>query len=551
MLLPDEYYTIGTYAGACVLEAPRPQDWEARYLSPYQWPYAPYLPAGWQLLQNLVSFGPFASQAPLLVAVYRLPDGRVQLQAAGRGQWIGIGAALENRTDVLNWQLSERPAALTLTSAGDDAFTVSYTDSNGIYDTLCSDQSWNPGPLSLMQRPHSFPVQRFRMTFWLLFLRESYPEYHVLYPSPEVIRKEPDLWYLLFHDFYLLGTDFRGGFLEQADFSQATLRGVLFDGARLAGAKFQGRGLEANRGQGYPPCSFTGANLRGAQLDNCRADGCPFSNADLTGARLAGASLRYADFRGAVLAGANLADTDLNGADLRGADLRGTNFSGADLRRVRIDETTQFGRAPENRTVFRGAIVPYSLLGKDWRYLDLSGTRFEGWPVQEGGAWDLEDLAAEGAVLRRLDLRGANLRGANLDRTVLQESNLAYANLSHASLEDAVLAGSNEADACSLAFATLTGADLSGADLSKANLSYTRLDGASLDRTMLVLTNLNGAYLTGADFSNVSGNALQGCSFEGACLVNSNFQGTRVGAYAGKATSFLGACLQGADFEDA
>ena len=55
-------------------------------------------------------------------------------------------------------------------------------------------------------------------------------------------------------------------------------------------------------------------------------------NADLSDADLRGADLCGANLRGADLSGANLSDADLCGADLRDADLRGADLCGADLR---------------------------------------------------------------------------------------------------------------------------------------------------------------------------------------------------------------------------
>ena len=62
--------------------------------------------------------------------------------------------------------------------------------------------------------------------------------------------------------------------------------------------------------------NLSGANLRGANLND----------ANLSSADLSGANLCDADLSGADLSGANLCDADLSGANLRGANLRGANL---------------------------------------------------------------------------------------------------------------------------------------------------------------------------------------------------------------------------------
>jgi hypothetical protein len=74
-----------------------------------------------------------------------------------------------------------------------------------------------------------------------------------------------------------------------------------------------------------------------------------------------------------------------------------------------------------------------------------------------------------GAVLNRLDLKGANLEGANLTGAQLNLSNLTGANLRKAVLRGAALGGASLAQA-DLREADLTGAALSGADFTDAQL---------------------------------------------------------------------------------
>ena len=72
--------------------------------------------------------------------------------------------------------------------------------------------------------------------------------------------------------------------------------------------------------------TFSGADLRGADL--YRAD---LRDADLSGADLYRADLRDADLSRANLSGADLSRANLSGADLSRADLSGANLSRANL----------------------------------------------------------------------------------------------------------------------------------------------------------------------------------------------------------------------------
>ncbi|WP_161629790.1 pentapeptide repeat-containing protein [Desulfogranum japonicum] len=85
------------------------------------------------------------------------------------------------------------------------------------------------------------------------------------------------------------------------------------------------------------------------------------------------------------------------------------------------------------------------------------------------------DLA--GAVLNRLDLRGANLEGANLAGARVQLADLSRANLKNANLQGARLGGTDFAEA------DLRGANLTGAVLEGAFLATALMDGNIVTRS--------------------------------------------------------------------
>jgi len=117
------------------------------------------------------------------------------------------------------------------------------------------------------------------------------------------------------------------------------------------------------------------------------------------------------------------------------------------------------------------------------------------------------------ADLRKANLRFANLRGAYLLGVDLRGASLRNANLSDANLNIADLRGAN------LFQASLSSANLFRASLSSANLLLATLSSADLRKT-----DLRGAYLQGANLSNVRGVTMeqleQAEDLEGATMPN-------------------------------
>lgn len=93
----------------------------------------------------------------------------------------------------------------------------------------------------------------------------------------------------------LIGADFSGKDLRDAEFTKANLRQSNFSHADLRGVSFFAANLEE--------ANLEGANLSGATLDSAR-----FNRANLTNALLEGAFASNARFAGAVITGADFTD---------------------------------------------------------------------------------------------------------------------------------------------------------------------------------------------------------------------------------------------------
>ena len=109
--------------------------------------------------------------------------------------------------------------------------------------------------------------------------------------------------------------------LDEVDFTHATLKGVDLEGASLYGANFTDANLSPNDPDSPHPAS---AKLTGAKLT-----GANFTRADLTDADLTGAKLIEAKFIGADLTGANFTRADLTGANFTRADLTDADLTDA------------------------------------------------------------------------------------------------------------------------------------------------------------------------------------------------------------------------------
>jgi hypothetical protein len=110
--------------------------------------------------------------------------------------------------------------------------------------------------------------------------------------------------------------------------------------------------LNSNGGQGVR------LNLARASLDFVSFSGRDLRNADLQGASLIQADLGHADLRNANLIATDLTGANLQGADLRGAELGSARLSGADL------SAANLGNA---------SLTCATMLGTNLRDADISG----------------------------------------------------------------------------------------------------------------------------------------------------------------------------------
>jgi uncharacterized protein YjbI with pentapeptide repeats len=394
-----------------------------------------------------------------------------------------------------------------------------------------------------------------------------------------------------------LGTSFRGCNLTGAKFTNATLSlpmpgfplKALFAGATLSGAAFSAGAI-------LTAIDFSNAVMRGASMPGANLQQAKFVGADLTGADLSNADLTGADFSSATLTRAKLAGARFNAATtFAGASMMGADFTGCDLRQARFSSPPGFYAGPLSpptpdnpRTRLCRALLPLSLIGMDWTWLDLTGAAIDGTPPMDltgfqaayaifPNAYDLSKRRLNGAVFTYAQLPNvvldgvsapssqppdfsiADLTGARMSRSSLRNANFRQATLQKANLTNSVLDFANfeaahletidqkpvDLSYCSLMNAILSGAFLGDADSRGANLTFVTFwgSGAKIDGATISGAAFDNAFLAGVSFKAIKDNQFTGATFSNACLVNCNFQGARL-----KSVSFTGACLQGADF---
>ena len=229
--------------------------------------------------------------------------------------------------------------------------------------------------------------------------------------------------------------------LSRAQLEQADLRGA------------RSLGQAANLGAvSAPKADFTGASLPGVIMNQARLPGARLVDVDLAGASLGevnfqGALMTSVNLTGAVLARSVLAEAVLVGTDFSGADLLAVDFTRADLTNTRLSRALGYDRL--NLTGAR-------LIAADLTAMNLTRATIS------------PETNFTQALMDKVDLTGQKLDGVVFLRTRLPGAKLIRASLVQAVLVEADLSGAEVTGNVSLIGADLSNADLSGADFSGA-----------------------------------------------------------------------------------
>lgn len=294
------------------------------------------------------------------------------------------------------------------------------------------------------------------------------------------------------------GIDLNGCFLEQVDFTGASLKGANLSGAILARAVLDDADL-------------SNANLSGANIGAVSARRTRFRAADLSGAKLSRGNFTAADFTEANLAEIESLEIEVGEAVFDRARLLQiklirqqfgkTSFQEAEMEAALFFECTatdcNFSQARLARSVWADTSL------RDCRFAgaDLGSACFVA--TEEGRATlenvhfpdacleratlqnlrlphcDLSGSRLSGALFNGCDLSGANLVGAQATQAQFRKANLNGADLRKIDLREGSLAKAQ------LTNANFAGANLFAVDLLRCSLGKTDFGGANLDATIL------------------------------------------------------------------
>jgi uncharacterized protein YjbI with pentapeptide repeats len=337
----------------------------------------------------------------------------------------------------------------------------------------------------------------------------------------DVDMSDMDLTSHVFSNKVIIDSNLSNTILIGADLSNAVLIGTTLTGADLTDANLTGVSLAYK--------DLTGTILRGADLTDGSLAGVDLSGKDLTGAILRGADLSDANLTGVDLSGRDLTGAILKGVDLSDRDLSGTMLRGTNLSYSILTDVNLSGKDLEG-TILKGVdlsdmdMTEIILEGADLSDANLSG--------QDLSDHDLTDVILTGANLSNSVLPDNGLSGRNFDGTIFNGVNLSGKNLSFSTFRDASFDNANmentdisyanflEVDLTKIKSKSLAGANLSNTIFAYTNLSGNNLDGATLNRGNFQFSNLSGT-----DFTGVSSGLIEGATFIGADLSDTNFEG--------------------------
>jgi uncharacterized protein YjbI with pentapeptide repeats len=217
------------------------------------------------------------------------------------------------------------------------------------------------------------------------------------------------------------GASFSGVTLELADLSEA-----IFDGANLSRVKLSKCILKGNQLRG---CDFRESTLSHAVLDEVDLRSANFANATMEHVTLLRSTLDDTCFLKADLRGMRLgAPCTFIGADLRGALIEGATLREADFSRADFSGATLIS-SDLSKCILREANL-YRAVAKNALFIraDLTGASLI--------AANLEGALFQKAKLARADFKGANLFRADLlravgdDRTSFEDANVRHVRVS-------------------------------------------------------------------------------------------------------------------------
>ena len=377
------------------------------------------------------------------------------------------------------------------------------------------------------------------------------------------------LYFALFGSAKLLGVTFKGCNLTSSAFGPTTVSTTEFDSAILDYSNL-------NQTE-FVDVSFKDASIVFSLIKRATFSSTDFDSANLpktifSDSQFTKVSLKSTNLKNTKFIRCKFIDTVFDGSSaLETADFTDAQFTGVSMRGInatnaKINTPLNYNNSPDHMTNLKDATLPYTILKKDWSYMDLEGATLTGLPE------DLSNLNAIGAKIpgqtfQNVNFSGATLQDANLADATFVDCDLTGAVINsgtncdgtnfigsiftNANMSGAQLGRTSDRDAAIFTRAYLTNVNLSSANLFQTNLSHaqlygdqTNLDGANLQEADLTSSNLGSASFAGVT---LSGAVLDNAVLTGCDMTNTVLSGTDTTS----AASLVGASLQGADFTGA
>jgi len=302
--------------------------------------------------------------------------------------------------------------------------------------------------------------------------------------------------------------DLRGRVLDNIDLSNCYLEQVDFSGASLRNANLRGAILARAT---LNKADLSGADLSGANLGGIRAHGANFTHAlfrdckmslsDFTRANLSHSTMEnvesleivinHADFSQAHIKKLKLIELDLKGTNFHAAEieesafiqctLQDIDFSEANLptcvwadvlfedvsfERANMSKNCFVATAPENTRMTRVSFNQANLSGSNLQNMHMAKCRFV-------------DSVLDDAIMNGADLRQSNLSGASAINTQFRKANLEHSQLHQVNLMQGSLAKAR------LSGASLQGSNLYSVDFLRSVVGETDFSGCNLSNTLL------------------------------------------------------------------
>ena len=294
------------------------------------------------------------------------------------------------------------------------------------------------------------------------------------------------------------GINLSGAYLEQVNFSGASLVGANLSGAilsraNLAQTNFTGANLEgANIGAVHAhKTNFTDTNLHSAKLSRGDFTGANFTRATITDIESLEIIIQSATFNEAELPDFNFIELNISGVSFIGANLSTASFMkcsvhNCDFSNATLNRSTWADSQLQHCRFDHADMTSNCFVTTDDEFTAFDNMSFKNACVEKCNFQNLilnkaifTHAKMDGAIFNGADLTGADFTNALAKFTQFRGAKLTHAKMDNINLMEGSLAKAH------LSSASLTKANLYAVDFLRATLGNTDFSGAYLEATII------------------------------------------------------------------